>query len=131
MKREQFPLWKAAEYSCPSMSGYIPTITAYLHTDDIIRPAVIIAPGGGYRMTAPGEAEPVAERFYQEGYQAFVVVYSVVPAYIAEEGPLGYAPLKDFARAMRIVRSNCKEWHIDPHGWQCVDFLQVHIWQAV
>ena len=114
MKREQFSLWKETEYNCPSMSGYIPTITTYLHTDERIRPAVIIAPGGGYRMTAPGEAEPVAERFYREGYQAFVVVYSVVPAFIPEEGPLGYAPLKDFARAMRTVRSNHKEWHVDP-----------------
>lgn len=114
MKKEQFPLWKKGEYACPSMNGYIPTITAYLHEDDQIRPAMIIAPGGGYRMTAPGEAEPVAEKFYRKGYQTFVVIYSVVPAFIREMGPLGYAPLKDFARAMRLVRANSEKWKTDP-----------------
>ncbi|MBP1736267.1 MAG: hypothetical protein H6Q60_148 [Oscillospiraceae bacterium] len=41
--------------------------------------AVLILPGGGYSMTAPSEAEPVALAFLNAGMQAFVLDYSVAP----------------------------------------------------
>lgn len=42
--------------------------------------AVLILPGGGYQVTAPGEGEPVALAFLAAGVQAFVLEYSVAPA---------------------------------------------------
>ena len=47
--------------------------------DDGNRWAVLILPGGGYELTAPGEGEPVALAFLAAGVQAFVLDYSVAP----------------------------------------------------
>lgn len=43
------------------------------------RPAVVICPGGGYGMTSDREAEPVALKFLEKGFQCFVLRYSVEP----------------------------------------------------
>ena len=37
------------------------------------RPAVVICPGGGYGMTSDREAEPVALKFLEKGFQCFVL----------------------------------------------------------
>ena len=38
--------------------------------------AVLILPGGGYNVCAPGEGVPVAERFAEMGFSAYVLNYS-------------------------------------------------------
>lgn len=64
---------------------------------------IIICPGGGYGHVSPREAEPVAQRFRQEGWQAAVLYYSVAQ----EEGqPLGIRPMKQLARAIRRMKSD-------------------------
>ncbi|HZK39019.1 MAG TPA: alpha/beta hydrolase, partial [Clostridia bacterium] len=42
-----------------------------------IRPAVLVCPGGGYSFCSDREAEPVAMAFLAQGYNAFVLRYSV------------------------------------------------------
>ena len=42
-----------------------------------VRPAVLIMPGGGYHAVSDREAEPIALRFANRGYAAFVLRYSV------------------------------------------------------
>ena len=42
----------------------------------ISRPAMLVLPGGGYRSCSDREAEPVALRFMQQGFHAFVLTYS-------------------------------------------------------
>ena len=44
-----------------------------------VRPAVLIMPGGGYHAVSDREAEPIALRFANRGYAAFVLRYSVKP----------------------------------------------------
>lgn len=64
--------------------GYI---TAYLHTDitemgqSSRRPAMLVLPGGGYEFVSQREAEPVAQEFFQQGYHAFVLDYSIAPEF--------------------------------------------------
>ena len=41
------------------------------------RPAIVICPGGGYRFCSEREAEPVALRFLELGFNTFVVWYRV------------------------------------------------------
>lgn len=59
------------------------TLTAYLleqsheMPNTRIRPAILIFPGGSYRGCSDREAEPVAMAFLAEGYQAFVLRYSL------------------------------------------------------
>lgn len=61
-------------------------------------PAMVIFPGGGYRFISQREAEPVALRFLNEGFNAFVLRYSV-----DTEFPV---PLIEGAMAVSYVRSN-------------------------
>lgn len=44
------------------------------------RTTVLICPGGGYCMTSAREGEPVAVEFYNKGFNAAVLWYSVAPA---------------------------------------------------
>lgn len=75
--------------------------------------AVIICPGGGYRILAyEWEGTDIAKWFNSKGITAFVLKYrlpdasSVVTSY--------EAPLQDVQRAIRLVRSKANEWGIDP-----------------
>lgn len=88
------------------------TLTAYCreNTDaidkDRLYPAIVIFPGGGYRFTSDREAEPIALRFLSEGFQTFVVRYSVSPARYPTQ-------LLQAAAAVAFVRKNAKEFFVD------------------
>jgi len=64
-------------------------------------PAVIICPGGDYRFLAPYEAYPVAHKFCQAGYVAYVLRYRLVGC-----GHAFPAQLHDLTVALSMVRSN-------------------------
>ena len=59
------------------------TLTCYLQDPSTampnteIRPAALIFPGGGYQYCSDREAEPVALAYLAEGYNAFVLRYTV------------------------------------------------------
>ncbi|KMY43979.1 esterase [Bacillus sp. FJAT-27916] len=84
-----------------------PIIVPYMAEQNPARSAVIICPGGGYRMRAWHEGEPVAEWLNTLGITAFVLHYRVNPAKHLE-------PLADAQRAIRYVRYHAEEWGIDP-----------------
>jgi len=73
------------------------------------KPAVIVCPGGGYMMTGDREAEPVANKFAEYGYKAFVLRYSTA----ASKDPRFPAPLVDLAKAILYLREKSGEWNID------------------
>ena len=82
-------------------------MTAYIHEDDEIRPAMIVYPGGGYCIHGEWECDPVAQFYYDNGYNAFIVYYRVRPY----PHP---APMLDAQYAVKNVRAHAAEWHIDP-----------------
>ncbi len=73
------------------------------------RKAVIVCPGGNYKVLVEKEADVVALRFQAYGFQAFVLNYSVAGA------PYPTA-LNEAAEALAYVRKNAARWDIDPHG---------------
>lgn len=73
-----------------------------------VRPAVVIFPGGGYRMVSDREAEPVAMAFLNQGYHAFVLRYSI------RENAAFPKPLNDAEDALELVRANAIKWGVDP-----------------
>lgn len=95
-------------------SDYIANLTAYIPERSLtegtnnMRPAVLIIPGGGYEHTSKREGEPVAMKFISEGLCAFVLNYSVAPARF----PQG---LCEALTAIKYIRENAMEWHIDPN----------------
>lgn len=73
-----------------------------------VRPAVLVFPGGGYRGCSDREAEPVAMAFVAQGYQAFVLRYSI------NENAAFPKPLQDAEEALELVRAKAEEWGVDP-----------------
>ncbi|MCR5006445.1 MAG: alpha/beta hydrolase [Clostridiales bacterium] len=119
MITERIDLWKPEEYSYPLAFGFKPNLRTYLHEDDEIRPAMVVVPGGGYAFVSPTEAGIIAEKFYDYGYNAFVVTYTVNPL---EKEPLLDQPARDLSRAIRIVRSKAETFKIDPERLAIVGF---------
>ena len=88
-------------------SPFVPTLTHYPAPHGNLAGAVIVAPGGGYRMRAEHEGKPIAEWLNSIGVHAFVVDYRVAPHRHPQ-------PLRDAQRAIRMVRSNAAQWDIRP-----------------
>jgi acetyl esterase/lipase len=100
--------------------------------------AVIVAPGGGFRILSMGnEGWEVAQALNERGVAAFVLKYRLMPtepdwATFDKGNPLtaptpgakpgappDFAaiiklPLEDATAAFKLVRARAKEWHIDP-----------------
>ncbi len=85
------------------------------------RPAMIVAPGGGYLALAHREAEPVAARWLGMGYQAFILRYSVLLGSPEEGAPMpepnraARYPVQvvEAARAVAYVREHAEELGVD------------------
>ncbi len=74
---------------------------------DLMRPAVVICPGGGYIYLSPREAEPVALAYTAKGIQAFVLHYSV------GREVKGMSPFYEMDWAIKTIREHAKEWFVD------------------
>ncbi|HEY8499942.1 MAG TPA: alpha/beta hydrolase [Clostridia bacterium] len=72
------------------------------------KPAVLIFPGGAYMHVSDREAEPIALAYAAEGFQTFVLYYSV------GEFAHGFQPLSEAEKALRMIRDNSEEWHVYP-----------------
>ena len=89
-------------------------LTAYIQqpsdemTANAVKPAMIIFPGGGYVFCSDREAEPIALSYLGKGYQAFVLNYS------CQENARDEQPLREAEEAIRLVKSNCEEWFVNP-----------------
>ena len=90
------------------------TLTAFSADsgDDLRKPALLVLPGGGYRVCAPAEGAPIAERFAEMGYAAFVLNYSV--ASTGGEHALFPEPLREVAQAVAYLRENAASLGLDP-----------------
>ncbi|MBN2046521.1 MAG: alpha/beta hydrolase [Anaerolineaceae bacterium] len=90
------------------------TLTTYVlkATDELpnamVRPAVLIFPGGGYRFCSEREAEPIAMGFLAAGFHAFVLRYSL------NEQAKFPRPLNDAEAALTLIRDHAEAWGIDP-----------------
>lgn len=97
------------------LTCYIQDNSAEMETADI-RPAMLIFPGGGYFMCSDREAEPVALAYLAEGYNSFVLRYSVGSDVPWERS------FEDGVAAIRYIRSNAEFLHIDPMKLAIVGF---------
>ncbi len=81
-----------------------------------VHPAVIVCPGGGYNHISEGEGLPAILPFLSDGYQAFILSYSI------NDQSRYPNPLVDLSMAMRWVRANAQRFHIDPDTIATVGF---------
>lgn len=87
-----------------SLSGYLWEESEELNIRK--RAAVLVFPGGGYMMCSDREAEPVALAYYAEGYNAFVLHYTVQKGF--------YPPFEDAKEALSLIRENVEAWRVIP-----------------
>lgn len=89
------------------------SVRAWIHAYDEIeieqrfRPAIVICPGGAYRMVSKREAEPVALPFFAAGYDIFILEYSVL------QRAKDFEPLCQLASTFAHIRKYADEWMID------------------
>lgn len=89
-------------------------LTAYIQqpsremANTAVKPAMLVLPGGAYLFCSDREAEPIALAYAAEGFQTFVLRYSV------GKKAVGCQPLKEAAEAIALIRERAKEWHLHP-----------------
>jgi acetyl esterase/lipase len=89
-----------------------PTLTLYTPKDNASGAAVVVFPGGGYRILAIDlEGTEVCDWLVSIHVACILVKYRV-----PDSGPLpeSSAALQDAQRAVGMVRAHAAEWHIDP-----------------
>ncbi len=111
MKIETLKLWE--DRDDVELTTFLTMPDSFI-PDPAPKPAVIVCPGGAYE-TCPrhgNEGDPVAMSFAIDGYQAFVLEYSVASR--APEGKTRFpAQLIDFGKAILTIREHAKEWCVD------------------
>lgn len=93
-----------------AQGGYLTSFATNVFTEtgaDHAYPAMIVVPGGAYLMRSLREAEPVAFVFAAEGFQTFLLDYSVQTAYPA--------PLVEAAMAVAYLRENAVKYAVNPN----------------
>jgi acetyl esterase/lipase len=88
-----------------------PTLTVYAPKENNTGAAVVVFPGGGYRILAIDlEGTEVCDWLNGQGITCILVKYRV-----PDPGPYpkSSAALQDAQRALGLVRQHAAEWHID------------------
>ncbi len=104
MQKQKILLWNKNEYHYNDKFSFIPSITANLHEDNQKRPALIVVPGGGYAHVSPIEAEVTMTKFYESGFNTFLLSYTVNPYGLYK--PVFYQSLRDLSKAVIELRKN-------------------------
>lgn len=63
----------------PIVDMYLPYNLKEMGRQDEKRPSMVVCPGGGYHFCSEREAEPIALKFLDMGFNVFVLYYSVAP----------------------------------------------------
>ena len=96
-----------AQNGCdPKLTVYLPNNMTEMGRGDQKHPCLLICPGGGYHGVSQREAEPIALHFLPQGYNVFILWYSVRPNCFPTQ-------LREVAAAMELIYENAEAWHCD------------------
>lgn len=105
MIHEKIPIQMSGSSKDTHLTTYI--LDAYEEQpEDLVRPLILICPGGAYRFTADREAEMIALQFNSMGYHAAVLRYSCAPCVFP-------TALTEVARSVQMIREQAKAWRVD------------------
>lgn len=90
----------------PFLECYLPLDIADAYRQSGKRPCMLICPGGGYTCVSPREGEPIALHLLPEGYNVFVLTYSVSPHRFPVQ-------LQEVAAAVELIHENGEVWNCD------------------
>lgn len=98
------------------------TLTAYIQypsqemKQKMKKPGILILPGGGYEFCSDREGEPIALAYMKEGFNAFVLEYSL------KDQAKFPRPLHDAEEALSFIRKNAEEWCVIEDKIACIGF---------
>lgn len=102
--------------SCdPTLERYLPYNMTEMHREHQKRPCLVICPGGGYEFCSQRESEPIALPFLAEGFNAFVLTYSVAPHRFPTQ-------LREVAAVLELIHRNAESWNCDPSRVAIIGF---------
>lgn len=111
---ERFPQLK--ENTCnPKVEVYLPEPMREMGWENKKQPCILICPGGGYGFVSQREAEPIALKFLEQGYNVFVLTYSIAPHRFPQQ-------LREVAASLELIHQNADEWLCDVERVAIVGF---------
>ena len=99
----------------PYLETYLPFYLTEMHRENRKRPCMVVCPGGGYGMCSQRESEPVALKFLADGYNVFVINYSVAPHRFP-------CQLREVAAVMELIYKNADAWYCDTEKIAIIGF---------
>ena len=90
----------------PTLEIFLPYNMAEMRRQDQKRPCMLICPGGGYGMCSERESEPIALHFLPEGYNVFILTYSVAPHRFPTQ-------IREVGAAVELIYKMADEWNCD------------------
>lgn len=85
---------------------YRPFNLTEIHREGQKRPCLLLCPGGGYHFISQREAEPVALQFFPEGYNVFILSYSVGAHRFPQQ-------MLEVAALVELIYKNADVWNCD------------------
>lgn len=105
-----------------TLAAYLPDNLTEMGRDNEAHPSLLICPGGAYCFCSQREAEPIALHFLPEGFNVFILYYSVNPYRFPVQ-------LCEVAAAMELIHKNAAAWHCDTARTAIMGFSAAAIWR--
>lgn len=112
--KDRFPFLGENEAD-PYVEIYLPYNMTEMHHENRKRPCMVVCPGGGYGMCSQRESEPIALKYLEEGFNVFVVTYSVAPFRFPTQ-------LREVAATMELIYENADKWNCDTEKIAIIGF---------
>ena len=90
----------------PTLTLYLPYNMVEMNRQNQKRPCMLICPGGGYGMCSERESEPIALNLLSDGFNVFVLNYSVDPHRFPSQ-------IREVAASVEMIYNNAEEWNCD------------------
>ena len=103
--KDHFPF--LGENGCDAtVDVYLPYNMTEMNRQNQRRRCLVICPGGGYGCVSQREGEPVGMRFLGEGYNVFILTYSVKPNRFPQA-------IREVAAVLELISANAESWNCD------------------
>ena len=99
----------------PTITAYLPYNLKEMGWETRKRPTIIVCPGGGYGFCSEREAEPIALKYVANGFNAFVIDYSVAPAHFPTQ-------VTEIAATLELIYENQNNWNVDTNKIAIIGF---------
>lgn len=107
MRRQRFFLRESFDFLPEAyLDLYLPFNPDEMGRQNQKRPCLLILPGGGYGCVSQREGEPIGLHFLADGYNVFILHYSVAPVRFP-------AQLWQVAAALELIHKNADIWNCD------------------